>query len=77
MLKGFAVRAQRLPRQMGEELLAGKTGVAKTDIAPSGQVQVQSELWSAELAAGAEPIRAGDAVEVVEASGLRLKVRKL
>jgi len=77
IIVGFAVRSQRLPRQMGEERLAGKTGIAKTDIAPSGQVQVQSELWSAELAAGAEPIRAGEGVEVVEISGLRLKVRKL
>jgi membrane-bound serine protease (ClpP class) len=77
LIVGFAIRAQRLPKQMGEETLAGKTGIAKTDLAPSGQVQLQSELWSAELAAGAEPIRAGEQVEVVEISGLRLKVRKL
>jgi membrane-bound serine protease (ClpP class) len=77
IIVGFAVRAQRLPKQMGEEIFAGKTGVAKTDIAPDGQVQVQSELWSAELVAGAESIRAGERVEVVEINGLRLKVRKL
>jgi len=41
-----------------------------------GQVQLMSELWSAESAKGSEKIRKGDEVEVVEVKGLRLKVRK-
>jgi membrane protein implicated in regulation of membrane protease activity len=41
-----------------------------------GQVQLGSELWSAE-SADAESIGKGDRVEVVEVKGLRLKVRKV
>ena len=41
-----------------------------------GQVQLQSELWSAEPVNESEKISKGDTVEVVEVKGLRLKVRK-
>jgi membrane protein implicated in regulation of membrane protease activity len=43
----------------------------------SGQVQLGSELWSAESVESSEPIGKGDKVEVVEVKGLRLKVRKV
>jgi len=74
---GFALRAQRLPVRTGQETLVGSIGLAKENLAPRGQVQLKSELWSAELADGAnEPILAGDKVVVVGVEGLRLKVRK-
>jgi membrane-bound serine protease (ClpP class) len=73
----FALRAQKAPPSMGQETLIGKQGTAKGSIDPHGQVQVQSELWSAELAEGAEPIRSDEKIEVVKVEGLRLKVRKL
>ena len=73
----FALRAQKAPLSMGVETLVGRLGTAKGKIDPQGQVQVQSELWSAELAEGAESIRSGEKVEVVKVEGLRLKVRKL
>jgi membrane-bound ClpP family serine protease len=60
----------------GTESLRGQTGIARTDIDPLGQVQSGSELWTAELAAGAGKIQKGEAVEVVEVDGLRLRVRK-
>jgi membrane-bound ClpP family serine protease len=41
-----------------------------------GQVQLGSELWSADAVEGSGRIRKGDKVEVVEVKGLRLKVRK-
>ena len=41
-----------------------------------GQVQLLSELWSAELAEGTATLRKGEAVEVVDVKGLRLIVRK-
>jgi membrane protein implicated in regulation of membrane protease activity len=41
-----------------------------------GQVQLGSELWSAEKADGSESIGKGDLVEVVEVRGLRLIVKK-
>lgn len=73
----FALRAQKAPLHMGPETLLGKQGTAKGKIDPRGQVQVQGELWSADLAEGAGPIEAGENVDVVKVEGLRLKVRKL
>jgi membrane-bound serine protease (ClpP class) len=69
----FALRALRAPVSMGVESMIGKTGTAKMWDEAGGQVQVQSELWSAE---SSDKISKGDQVEVVEIHGLRLKVRK-
>jgi membrane-bound serine protease (ClpP class) len=76
VIVGFGIRAQRAPVRMGQESLPHQTGVARTDINPQGQVQVASELWTAELDEGSDPVHAGDPVEVVSAQGLRLKIRK-
>ncbi len=73
----YALRAQHGPIQMGAEAYVGKTGFAKSDVGLTGQVQVGSELWTAEAAGGSERIRKGDRVEVIEVHGLRLKVRKV
>jgi membrane protein implicated in regulation of membrane protease activity len=52
-------------------------GTARTAVeGHGGQVQLGSELWSAEPIEG-ESIGKGDRVEVVEVNGLRLKVRKI
>jgi membrane-bound serine protease (ClpP class) len=72
----YALRAQRLPIQMGAETLLGKMGVARSTIGVTGQVQLESELWTAEAAEDSEPIGKGDKVRVVEVHGLRIKVRK-
>jgi len=78
VIVGFGIRAMRTPIRVGEESLIGKTGTARTSVDEAGQMQVQlmSELWSAELAEGSEKIHKGDTVEVVEVKGLRLKVKK-
>jgi membrane-bound serine protease (ClpP class) len=76
VILGFALRAQRAPIRMGSESYAGKIGTAKTDIELTGQVQVESELWTAEAVQGSDVIRKGDRVEVVRVEGLRLIVRK-
>jgi membrane-bound serine protease (ClpP class) len=73
----LALRAQDRPIQTGVESLTGKTGIARTFEGESGQVQLGSELWSAETAAGSDPIGKGDHVEVVEVKGLRLRVKKI
>ena len=74
----FALRTMHVPVQMGTESLIGKTGTARTSLEHTGgQVQVESELWSAEPVHSSERIRKGDPVEVVEVKGLRLKVRKI
>ena len=72
----IAIRAQHNPIQTGSESLFGKTGTAKTFEGAAGQVQLGSELWSAEKSAESESIRLGDSVEVVEVRGLRLIVKK-
>jgi membrane-bound serine protease (ClpP class) len=77
VLVGFGIRAMRTPIRAGAESLVGKTGTATTAFQPGGQVQVGSELWSAEADQASEKIRKGDRVEVVEVKGLRLKVRKI
>lgn len=72
----IAIRAQRAPVRIGVESMIGKTGTAKTFSHEAGQVQVGSELWSAEKAAESGSIRKGDFIEVVEVRGLRLIVKK-
>jgi len=77
VMVGFGIRALRTPIRAGRESLVGKTGSATTTFNPTGQVQVGSELWTAEADEGSRKIRKGDRVEVVEVKGLRLKVRKV
>jgi len=73
----FALRAMRNPISVGVESMVGKTGTATSWKDAGGQVQLQSELWTADKADASERIRKGDKVEVVEVKGLRLKVRKM
>jgi len=77
VIVGFGIRALRAPVRTGQESLVGKTGTATSAFKASGQVQVGSELWTAEPDQGSGKIRKGDRVEVVEVKGLRLKVRKI
>ncbi len=77
IIVGFGIRALRRPVVMGVESMAGKTGTARSWSGAAGQVQMDAELWSAESVPGSAPIRKGDAVEVVEVKGLRLKVKKI
>jgi membrane-bound serine protease (ClpP class) len=73
----LALRAQKVPIRTGMEPLVGKTGTARTRISPLGTVQVGGELWSGELAKGEEPISEGEHVEIVQAKGVRVIVRKI
>jgi membrane-bound serine protease (ClpP class) len=74
----YALRALKVPVRAGIESLVGKTGTARTAVAGTGgQVQLGSELWTAESVEASEAIGKGDRVEVVEVKGLRLKVRKI
>jgi len=72
----FALRALRVPIRAGVESYPGKTGTVRSWEGAEGQVQLESELWSAESTNNSEPISKGDRVEVVEVSGIRLKVKK-
>jgi membrane-bound serine protease (ClpP class) len=74
----YALRALKVPIRAGIESLIGKMGTARTAVETNGgQVQLGSELWTAESVDTSEAIGKGDRVEVVEVKGLRLKVRKI
>jgi len=77
IIVGFALRAQKRKVITGQEGMRGQTGIARTDINPTGQVQSGAELWTAELAEGQSRIRMGEKVEVVKVEGLKLKVKKM
>jgi membrane-bound serine protease (ClpP class) len=70
---GAGIRAQTRRVQTGREALVGATGVARCDLAPTGTVFVQGELWNAETDDGIIP--AGARVRVERLTGLRLRVR--
>jgi membrane-bound serine protease (ClpP class) len=72
----YALRALRAPVAVGAESLVGKVGTARSWEEAAGQVQLDSELWSAESSNLSDKISKGDTVEVVEVSGIRLKVKK-
>jgi len=72
----IAVRSLHRPIQAGSESFVGKTGTVKIFENDAGQVQLESELWTAERDPGSDPIHKGDKIEVVEVRGLRLIVRK-
>jgi membrane-bound serine protease (ClpP class) len=77
VIVGFGVRAMRIPVRTGLGSLVGKIGTVTSAPDPMGQVQVGSELWTAEADEGSRKIRKGDRVEVVEVKGLRVRVRKI
>jgi len=66
------LRARRMPVLIGGNELLGKIGIALSELAPEGVVQVQSETWSATTTD--EPIHAGEQVEVIGRDGLYLRV---
>ncbi len=76
VILGFALGAQRIPAIMGQSSLIGKSGVVRDELNPTGTVQLSSELWSAELAAGEAPAPSGTRVRVERVEGVRLVVRR-
>ena len=76
VILAIALRAQRVPAIMGMKAVLQRTGIATDWSGTAGQVQVGSELWSAEASEASPKIRKGDRVEVVQAKGLRLIVKK-
>jgi len=71
---GAAVRGRRYPVLSGAESMIGATGTARTDLTPSGMAHVKGEDWTAEAQGGS--IKKGDAIQVVQVEGLRLRVVK-
>jgi membrane-bound serine protease (ClpP class) len=70
------IAAHREPRvRTGTEELVGSSAEARTSINPDGRVWLGGTTWTARLADGAEPVRAGDRVRVEAVDGLTLLVR--
>ena len=72
-----ALGARSSPVLTGFHSLVGQVGVARADLAPSGPVQLGSELWSATLEDLSARAAKGSRVEVVRMDGLRVHVRKV
>ncbi|HLB45591.1 MAG TPA: nodulation protein NfeD [Anaerolineales bacterium] len=70
----YALKARKLPVAIGVETLVGKVGHVTQTLNPRGIVQLEAEEWSAESVGGT--IEVGQSVEVVEVTGVRLRVRK-
>lgn len=70
----LGVRALKNPYISGREGVVGHVGEARTDLDPTGHVFVDGSLWTATSVSG--PIKTGEKVEVIEMTGLKLKVRK-
>ena len=69
---GTGIRALRRPPATGREEMVGLIGIARTALAPDGQLAVRGELWEA---VSEQPVSAGDEVEVTAVDGLRLRVK--
>ena len=59
--------------EAGRTGMLGEKGVAKTVLDPSGKVFVHGETWNA---SSDEFIDEGEGIEIVEAKGMTLKVKK-
>jgi membrane-bound serine protease (ClpP class) len=74
LLAWLALRARRNKVLLGPQAMIGKLAVARTTLAPSGQVEVRGELWQATLRDSSGSVTAGHSVLILEAEGLRLLV---
>lgn len=70
----FAVRARERPIVSGREQLIGEQGSALESFDATGEVFVHSERWTAK---SDQPVRKGQAVQVIGLKGLHLKVKPL
>jgi membrane-bound serine protease (ClpP class) len=63
------------PVRTGAEAVVGAAAEARSSIDPEGRVWLEGAIWSARLAEGVTPVRAGDRVRVEAVDGLTLVVR--
>jgi membrane-bound serine protease (ClpP class) len=70
----YGMRALYRTPTTGASGMVGQTAVARTPLAPEGQVAVQGELWRAVAQDG--PVAAGEPVTIVGVDGLTLTVAK-
>jgi len=68
------LRARHRPPMAINPADVGSTGLAVTDLVPSGSVRIRGAEWKADAEGGV--IRQGDPVKVIARNGLRLVVRR-
>ena len=66
-------QARRMKIKTGPEQLIGSIGSAISELAPSGEVRVEGQVWRAETIGGT--IKRGESVEVIRREGLILRVK--
>ena len=54
--------------------MVGRKGIVKERLDPSGYIELDNELWHAEIRHGSAPIEAGTQVQVKKRNGLTLVV---
>jgi membrane-bound serine protease (ClpP class) len=74
VVAGIVFRSHLRRSMTGTAGMVGERGVAQTDLKPEGQVYVHGEYWHA---VSAEPINAGEPIEVVQVVDLKLLVRRV
>ncbi len=72
LIVSMGMRALRRRPVTGREEMVGLVGIAKTTLAPQGQLAVHGELWEA---ISEQPLGPGDQAEVTGVDGLRLRVK--
>jgi membrane-bound serine protease (ClpP class) len=72
----FALRARQSPLRTGTQTLIGRFGTVTSDLNPRGQVQLGSELWTAESTEEGIDLPRGTRVQVERVHGVKLMVRK-
>ena len=72
----MAVKSGQTVTVSTADVVVGKVGIVTRNLAPTGTVQLASEMWTA-IADDDEVISAGERVEVVGLEGLTLKVTKI
>jgi len=70
---GLALKARLSKPTTGREGLIGATGIALTDLNPSGRIKVMGEIWQAEAESR---IHRGEPLRILAVDGLILKVEK-
>jgi membrane protein implicated in regulation of membrane protease activity len=62
---------------LGSKALIGSRGVAESDVAPVGFIRVRGELWQAVAVPPDRWISAGSKVEIADAEGMKVFVRRI
>ncbi len=75
LLGWSAVRARRNKILLGPQAMIGKLALARTALAPSGQVEIRGELWQATLTDPNAAVPTGHTVLILAAEGLHLTVQ--